>query len=739
MNIRYVLYALVLLCAGSAPAFAYPGKVALAYPVVDIIVDGDLNDWPADWVRYPILHKEEGAPLVGAGDFSGEFLVGYSEDENALYIAVDIRDDSVVRDPFGQGGQEWNRQDGCELYLFGHKPGQTAPTQYRHWGDDLGIYGPGSLAEVQSAVEWRDDGYRFEWRIDLTAASGQRVQLHSGMQLGFDLSMWDRDVQGAPSWMAWSKGVGKYQRTDRLGNLVLVPADASIGDVLAQLDAVNEGREGPLGRPSAVNTGFSAGYQMFFSGVLLSITFLHFLLFLFNRSTRANLFYALYTAAIGAAIFSGLQLEFHSYMDPLMVRVAKETAILVINLFGLIFLFALFSHVPKRFYFELVVFIIPATLGTLILLNFDSQGITPFDGAFEVNRLALRITNLFLLVETVLALIGGVRRRQQGAWIIGIGFIVFAANVSPLVYATETDVTALYWVLIPLVSMSVYLARSVAQTNQELQQRLLQVEELSAKTQEQYEQIQEQNAQIQEANRLKSDFLARMSHDLRTPMNAIIGYTRILLRKSVGVLDERQYKNLQNVQISANTLLELINDILDLSKIEAGRVELRVAEVDLKMLVEECAHSVESLLKPGVELRCVLEDLPPFDTDEDRVRRVLMNLLSNSVKFTEEGYVEISLKAKGGGVALGVTDTGIGIPKADLPHIFDEFRQVDKQNGARHQGTGLGLAIVKKSAEILGGEIAVASEEGVGSVFTLRLPKIRSVENKRDERDTVDA
>ena len=737
MNIRCVLYALVLLCVGSVPVSAFPGKVALAYPVVDIAVDGDLSDWPADLVRYPILYQEDGAALVGAGDFQGEFLVGYNEGENALYVAVDILDDSVVREPVEQAGQEWNRQDGCELYLFGHKPGQTVPTQYRLWGDDLGLYGPGSLAEVQFAAQWRDDGYRFEWRVDLAKASGGRIQLHSGMQLGFDLSMWDRDASGAPSWMAWSKGVGKYQRTDRIGNLILVPTAASIGDVIEQLDAINEGREGPLGNPSAVGTGFSAGYQMFFSGVLLAITFLHFLLFLFNRATRANLFYALYTAAIGAAIFSGLQLEFHSYMDPLMVRVAKETAILVINLFGLIFLFALFNHVPKRFYFELVVFIIPATLGTLILLNFDSQGIIPFNGAFEINRLVLRITNLFLLVETVLALIGGVRRRQQGAWIIGIGFIFFAANVSPLVYATETDVTALYWVLIPLVSMSVYLARSVAQTNQELHQRLLQVEELSAKTQEQYEQIQEQNAQIQEANRLKSDFLARMSHDLRTPMNGIIGYTRILLRKSVGVLDERQYKNLQNVQVSANSLLELINDILDLSKIEAGRVELKVAQVDLKALVEECAHSVEPLLSPGVELRCALDELPPFYTDEDRVRRALMNLLSNSVKFTEQGYVEVSLKAKGAGVALGVTDTGIGIPQADLPHIFDEFRQVDKQNGARHQGTGLGLAIVKKSAEMLGGKIAVASEEGVGSVFTLRLPSLES--ERREVRDIADA
>ncbi|MFT7694817.1 MAG: signal transduction histidine kinase, partial [Candidatus Latescibacterota bacterium] len=644
MNIRIVLSLFALLCVGGTPIFAYPGKVALAYPVADIAVDGDLSDWPEGLVRYPILHNADGADLFGEGDFQGEFIVGYNESENALYVAVDIRDDSIVLVPADDiMSQPWNAQDGCELYLFSHKPGEDAPTQYRLWGEELGMYGPGDLEEVQANSQWREDGYRIEWRIDIAQASGQRIELRPGIQLGFDLSVWDRDERGEPSWMAWSKGIDKYQRADRLGNVVLVPAGAGIDDVIAQLDAISEGREEQLGSPLVGGMVFSAGYQMFFSGVLLSITFLHFLLFLFNRSTRANLFYALYTAAIGGAIFSGLQLEFHSYMDPLMVRVAKETAILVINLFGLVFLFALFGRVPKRFYFELVVFIITAARGTIVLLNFDSQGMIPFNGAFEINRLVLRFTNLFLLVETVLVLIGGVRRRQEGAWIIGIGFIVFAANVSPLIYETETDVTALYWVLIPLVSMSVYLARSVAQTNQELQQRLLQVEELSAKTQEQYEQIQEQNAQIQEANRLKSDFLARMSHDLRTPMNAIIGYTRILLRKSADVLDTRQYKNLQNVQISASALLELINDILDLSKIEAGRVELKPAEVDLKILVEECARSIESLLGPGVELRCQLEELPLFVTDEDRVRRALMNLLSNAVKFTEVGHVEVFL------------------------------------------------------------------------------------------------
>jgi signal transduction histidine kinase len=303
------------------------------------------------------------------------------------------------------------------------------------------------------------------------------------------------------------------------------------------------------------------------------------------------------------------------------------------------------------------------------------------------------------------------------AWIIGAGFVIFTTNISSLVYKTETEFSALYWVLIPLISMSVFLARRVGQTHQELQTRLLQVEQLSAKTQQQYEQIGQQNLQIQEANRLKSDFLARMSHDLRTPMNAIIGYTRILLRKTRDVLDDRHYKNLENVNLSAHKLLALINDILDLSKIEAGRID--VEPVNLKTLAQECATSIESLLKPGVELRYELADVPPFHTDADRLHRTLMNLLGNAVKFTHQGSITVALRPHNDGVELSVIDTGEGIPQKDLPHIFDEFRQVDASNGARHEGTGLGLAIVKKSVELLAGSVTVESEEGVGSRFTL--------------------
>ena len=234
--------------------------------------------------------------------------------------------------------------------------------------------------------------------------------------------------------------------------------------------------------------------------------------------------------------------------------------------------------------------------------------------------------------------------------------------------------------------------------------------------------LEEANRQIQEANQLKSAFLARMSHDLRTPLNAIIGYTHILLRKVEGQVDARQYRNLEHIRISADHLLGLINDILDLTKIEAGRIDLQPQSIDLERLVGTCIAALSPLVKEGVELRQQLTPVGSLRTDPDRVRRVLMNLLSNAVKFTEGGAIDVSLKKEASQVVLAVADTGPGIPEGALPHIFDEFYRVESPNHAAGEGTGLGLAIARRSADLLGGDLSVKSQEGVGTTFTLRLP-----------------
>ena len=233
--------------------------------------------------------------------------------------------------------------------------------------------------------------------------------------------------------------------------------------------------------------------------------------------------------------------------------------------------------------------------------------------------------------------------------------------------------------------------------------------------------LEEANQQIQENTRRKSDFLARMSHDLRTPMNAIIGYTRILLRRCRDTLDPRQLRNLENIDTSAHNLLKLINEILDLSRVEAGRIEVQSQVVDLQQLAVECTAAIEPLIKARVQLVQDIEVVPSLHTDGEILRKVLMNLLGNAVKFTDAGSIAVSVKPVGDQVEISIADTGMGIPSEDLPYIFEEFRQVERQGSTEKEGTGLGLAIARKSVELLGGTISAESEVEKGTTFTLRV------------------
>jgi signal transduction histidine kinase/ligand-binding sensor domain-containing protein len=251
--------------------------------------------------------------------------------------------------------------------------------------------------------------------------------------------------------------------------------------------------------------------------------------------------------------------------------------------------------------------------------------------------------------------------------------------------------------------------------------------------------------QLEQASVNKSQFLRRMSHDLRSPMNAIIGYSRLLRRRLADRMDEREARNLGNIETSSGNLLNLINDILDLSRIEAGRIEVNRQPVDLRQLANECADALESIVHESVVLRRDLADVGLINSDPDRLRQIVMNLLGNATKFTESGSITLSLKHISGRasstdsssagpvdgedaassdtqIELSVADTGIGIPADDLPHIFDEFRQVERQGGEGAEGTGLGLAIAKKTVDLLGGEITATSEVGVGTTFSVRIP-----------------
>jgi len=230
--------------------------------------------------------------------------------------------------------------------------------------------------------------------------------------------------------------------------------------------------------------------------------------------------------------------------------------------------------------------------------------------------------------------------------------------------------------------------------------------------------------QLETANRHKSDFLASMSHEFRTPLNAIIGYGRLVRRATKGQISPLQRENLQDLLNNAERLLNLIDSLLDFAKIEAGKMAVRVEPVRVSEIIHGAASTIESILN-SASVRLVREiapDIPPLNTDREKLRQIILNLLGNAVKFTERGEIRIAACQQNGSLKLVVSDTGIGIEKKDLDQIFEKFHQGDLSSSKKYRGTGLGLAIVKQFVNLLGGEITVESEVGKGSVFTVTLP-----------------
>ena len=268
--------------------------------------------------------------------------------------------------------------------------------------------------------------------------------------------------------------------------------------------------------------------------------------------------------------------------------------------------------------------------------------------------------------------------------------------------------------------------------NEELQS---QAEELAA----QKKALEEKTREVQEANRLKSEFLSNMSHELRTPLNAILGMARLLRGDTGEVTPEERGDYLEIIERNGQSLLELINDILDLSKIEAGKVELTWEKIDLRAFVGDVLASVRALAEEsGLALKAELD--PGADSivsDPERLRQILMNLLGNAIKFTDEGSVSVVTRAEEDKVAIAVRDTGIGISEDALEYVFDAFRQADSSTTRRYPGTGLGLSIVKKLVDLLGGDVRVESRVGEGTTFTVTLPRHPAALKGEDWRKKV--
>ncbi|NQV38630.1 MAG: response regulator [Candidatus Marinimicrobia bacterium] len=395
-------------------------------------------------------------------------------------------------------------------------------------------------------------------------------------------------------------------------------------------------------------------------------------------------------------------------------------------------------------------------MGALYLMNDDSNVFEPIAATgYDINKLAnfyinmsdgefgralstKKISHIKDIPENTNFVFKAVAGTVFPREIINIPIIVKYEVVAILALASlsnySEDVIKLIKQLHPVLNVglsNILAEEEIRQVASELQDNNQELESLAEELKAQADEVSEQNVELEEqreqvvnANRLKSEFLSNMSHELRTPLNSIISLSKVLQDQTRGDLSEKQTGYLGIVTRNGRILLELINDILDLSKIEAGQLEISLSTLSPLSLVEDLLESVQPLAdEKGISLKTNFDaNLPKLTTDEFLVHRILQNIISNAIKFTEKGHVLITMKANKDKVFIGVKDTGIGIPEENLPNIFDEFRQVDGTLSRKFEGTGLGLAIAKRSTKLLGGNILVESKLNEGSTFTVELP-----------------
>jgi signal transduction histidine kinase len=366
--------------------------------------------------------------------------------------------------------------------------------------------------------------------------------------------------------------------------------------------------------------------------------------------------------------------------------------------------------------------------GDIVLMNEPAERLFNVASASEdiQRRVRANGANLTSFVSNVLTRIGEQRYRgeiQLADPISGVPIPV--EGVAGTILSEQGE---LVWVVTILHDLTEALEK--ARLYEQLKQGAVELErkvgEATAELADQNELLRRQHIALEQASALKSQFLANMSHEFRTPLNAILGYTHMLLNGVTGPVSDSQRKSLTRIDSNSRHLLALISDILDITRIEAGRMPLNLTSFKVGDLIDEVLSELEPIIKRSnlnVSTR-VRRNVPGLRTDRQKVKQIVLNLLSNALKFTPIGSVTIaaSYDGKSRMVSISVKDTGVGIPEPDHAKVFEDFRQLDSSPARGYGGTGLGLSICRRLANTLGGTIDLVSSEGKGSMFTLRLP-----------------
>ena len=465
----------------------------------------------------------------------------------------------------------------------------------------------------------------------------------------------------------------------------------------------------------------SAALMLGIFGVFAALGLLHLVLYVLLRHPIGNLYYAAFSL-----LFALYPLLTYLANGSERVRVSlllerMATSAVALSFLALVaFLYATFYQRQRRMIWGLA-----ALTVVWIAAAFLPTG--------SATGAAISIAIVAYAAEGTRVITMALWKRRDGARIIGSGFILtftilfYIALENLGLVPRSGDLVWYGWLGIAL-SSSIYLARSFARSSQGFENLSVHLEdEVKQRTVE----LRQATLQAEAASETKSQFLANMSHELRTPLNAIIGYSEMLTEEATDAGDDGYLADLDKIRGSGKHLLGLINDILDLTKIEAGRMELYIETFDVGKMVEDVAATVQPLLdKNANSLRVELSrDVSLIRGDQVKVRQMLFNLLSNATKFTERGVITLATERERGTdgrdeVVFRVADTGIGMTAEQLGRLFQPFMQAEASTTKKYGGTGLGLAITKHFAEMMGGGVTVASEPGKGTTFTVRVPVV---------------